>query len=77
MDYLDRDGQWVGTGEQPPTGTAFVRRWSVLPVAAPTGDALLLQVLVVATEVRGPGATLDLRPNDPGVTWLATVRVRH
>jgi len=77
VDYLDRDGQWVGTGEQPPTGTAFVRRWSVLPVAAPTGDALLLQVLVVATEVRGPGATLDLRPNDPGVTWLATVRVRH
>ena len=77
VDYLDRDGQWVGTGEQPPTGTACVRRWSVLPLAAPADDALLLQVLVVATEVRGPVATLDLRPNDPGVTWLATVRVRH
>ena len=77
VDYLDRDGRWVGTGAQPPPGTAFVRRWSVSPVAAPGGDALLLQVLVVATTVRGPAATLDPRPNDPGVTWLASVRVRH
>ena len=77
VDYLDRDGRWVGTGAQPPPGTAFIRRWSVSPVAAPGGDALLLQVLVVATSVRGPAATLDPRPNDPGVTWLATVRVRH
>ena len=77
VDYLDRDGRWVGTGAQPPPGTAFVRRWSVSPVAAPGGDALLLQVLVVATAVRGSAATLDLRPNDPGVTWLVTVRVRH
>ncbi|MCY3730850.1 MAG: hypothetical protein OXF98_05865 [Rhodospirillaceae bacterium] len=77
VDYLDRDGRWVGTGVQPPPGTAFVRRWSVAPVAAPGGDALLLQVLVVATTVRGSSATLDLRPNDPGVTWLASVRVRH
>ena len=77
VDYLDRDGGWVGTGAQPPPGTAFVRRWSVSPVAAPGGDVLLLQVLVVATSVRGSSATLDLRPNDPGVTWLAGVRVRH
>ncbi len=77
VDYLDRDGRWVGTGAQPPPGTAFVRRWSVTPVAAPGGDALLLQVLVVAAGVRGSAATLDLRPNDPGVTWLAGVRVRH
>lgn len=76
-DYLDRDGRWVGAGAQPPPGTAFVRRWSVTPVPVPGGDALLLQVLVVATGVRGPAATLDLRPNDPGVTWLASVRVRH
>ena len=77
MDYLDRDGRRVGTGAQPPPGTVFVRRWSVSPVGAPGGDALLLQVLVVATSVRGPAATLDPRPNDPGVTWLAGVRVRH
>ena len=77
VDYLDRDGRWVGTGARPPVGTAFVRRWSVSRVAPPFGDALLLQVMVVATGARGPAATLDLRPNDPGVTWLAAVRVRH
>lgn len=77
IDYLDRDGRWVGTGEQPPAGTAFVRRWSVRPLTAPPGDALLLQVVVVAVAVRGSAATRDLRPNDPGVTWLATVRIRH
>ena len=76
VDYLDRDGRWIGTGAQPPAGTAFVRRWSVSPLAAADGDPLLLQVVVVATGVRGPSATLDLGPNDPGVTWLATVRVR-
>ena len=71
------DGRWVGTGSRPPVGTAFVRRWSVSPVASPGADVLLLQVLVVAAGVRGPAATLELRPNDPGVTWLAAVRVRR
>ena len=77
VDYLDRDGRWLATGSQPPAGTAFVRRWSVTPLAAPGSDALLLQVVVVATGLRGPSATLDPRPNDPGVTWLATARVRR
>lgn len=77
VDYLDRDGRWVGTGAQPPPGTAFVRRWSVSPIGAPGGDALLLQVLVAAAGARGSFATRGLRPNDPGVTWLASVRVRH
>lgn len=77
VDYLDRDGRWLGTGAQPPPGTGFVRRWSVTPLAPPAGDPLLLQVAVVATGVRGPDAALDPRPNDPGVTWLATVRVRR
>ena len=77
VDYLDRDGRWLGTGAQPPPGTGFVRRWSVTPLTPPDGDPLLLQVAVVATGVRGPDAALDPRPNDPGVTWLATVRVRR
>ena len=77
VDYLDRDGRWLGTGGQPPAGTAFVRRWSVTPLAVPGEAALLLQVVVVATRLRGPSPTLDLRPNDPGVTWLATARVRR
>ena len=77
VDYLDRDGRWLGTGPRPPAGTAFVRRWSVTPLAVPGSDALLLQVVVVAAGLGGASATLDMRPNDPGVTWLATARVRR
>ena len=77
VDYLDSDGRRLGTGSEPPAGTSFVRRWSVTPLGMPSGDPLLLQVVVVATGVRGPAGPAAARPNDPGVTWLATVRVRH
>lgn len=77
IDYLDRDGAWIGTGPDPPAGTAFVRRWSVSPVPAAGPDALLLQVAVVAASVRGGAGATTVRPGDPGVTWLATVRVRQ
>ena len=77
VDYLDSDGRRLGTGSEPPAGTAFVRRWSVTPLGMPSGDPLLLQVVVVSTGVRGPAGPAEVRPNDPGVTWLATVRVRH
>lgn len=77
VDYLDRDGQWLGTGPQPPAGASFVRRWSVTPLGMPPGDPLLLQVVVVATGVRRLAGTAGVRPNDPGVTWLVTVRARH
>ena len=77
VDYLDRDGRWIGTGPEPPAATSFVRRWSVSPLAAPGGDALLLEVVVIATSVRGPAGSSGVGPNDPGVTWLATVRVRY
>ena len=46
-DYLNRDGQSVGVGADPPAGAAFVRRWSVRPMAAAPEDSLVLQVLVV------------------------------
>lgn len=47
VDYLDQYGQWVGTGSQPPSSAAFVRRWAVRPLASAPADTLVLQVLVV------------------------------
>lgn len=44
-DFLDRNGRWLGAGTTPPSGTAFVRRWSVEPYDT-AGDLLVLQVLV-------------------------------
>ncbi len=77
IDYLDRDGAWIGAGTDPPAGTAFVRRWSVSPVPAAGPDALLLQVAVLASSARGGAGATTVRPGDPGVTWLVTVRVRQ
>ncbi len=77
IDYLDGDGAWLGAGSNPPAGTAFVRRWSVSPVPSAGPDALLLQVAVVAASMRGGAGAAPVRPGDPGITWLATVRVRR
>ena len=77
IDYLDRDGVWIGAGAVPPAGTAFVRHWSVSPVPVGGPDVLLLQVAVVAAGMRGGAGATAVRSGDPGVTWLATVRVRQ
>ena len=77
VDYLDARGAWIGTGPQPPPGTSYIRRWSIQPLSAPADDTLALAVMVVATRaLRGP-PTRSLRPNDPGVTWVATLRTRR
>jgi prepilin-type N-terminal cleavage/methylation domain-containing protein len=66
-DYLDAQGQWVGTGPSPPPDAAFVRRWAVRPLAAAPDDTLILQVLVIPivndraerrTTVRGAGESV-------------------
>jgi type II secretory pathway pseudopilin PulG len=47
MDYLGSDGRWRGTGARAPAGAAFVRRWSIVPLAADPADTLVLSVVVV------------------------------
>lgn len=46
-DYLDEDGGWVGGGAAPPPRTAFVRRWSILPLADSPEETLVLRVVVI------------------------------
>lgn len=47
VDYLDEAGAWVGTGAQPPLGSAYVRRWSVSPLPSNPSETLVFQVVVV------------------------------
>jgi hypothetical protein len=47
MDYVSADGQWRGTGSRPPPGAAFVRRWSIVPLAADAAHTLVLTVIVL------------------------------
>lgn len=50
VDYLDRNGNWVGNGVQPPVTAHYVRRWAVQPLPTNPNNTLVLQVIVMTTE---------------------------
>jgi hypothetical protein len=72
VDYLDEDGQWVGTGMRPPGRAVFVRRWAVLPYASDPADTLVLQVRVLPMAVESARTTSQL----PGEALLITAVTR-
>jgi hypothetical protein len=74
VDYLDEQGQHVGAGPVAPESAAFVRRWSVRPLAPGTDDSLLLEVLVVPLS-SGPARPAGSH-HRPGTSRLATARTR-
>jgi prepilin-type N-terminal cleavage/methylation domain-containing protein len=53
VDYLDENGQWVGSGAQVPRGTVYIRRWSIEPLPTNPNNTLILQVLVTRLLNRG------------------------
>jgi type II secretory pathway pseudopilin PulG len=62
VDYLDRNGNSLGGGPQPPGETVYVRRWSVEPLPTNPNNTLVLQVLAfpyAAREDDGEGVVLD------------------
>jgi len=46
VDYLDRDGRWIGTGTSPPLGTVYVRRWAIRPLLSDPDNLLVFEVIV-------------------------------
>jgi prepilin-type N-terminal cleavage/methylation domain-containing protein len=46
VDYLDREGRWVGNGVEAPRTAMFIRRWSVRPAGADGYRTLVIHVLV-------------------------------
>ena len=62
VDYLDRNGNSLGGGTQPPEATVYVRRWSVEPLPTNPNNTLVLQVIAfpfAAREDDGVGVVLD------------------
>ncbi len=53
VDYLDAYGNWVGSGGSIPTGTVYIRRWSIEPLPTNPNNTLILQVLVTRSVSRG------------------------
>lgn len=66
VDYLDANGQWVGTGTLPPASAVYIRRWAILPLPTNPNNTLIIQVLV--TPVANENARL--------ATGVARVRMR-
>ena len=76
VDFLDADGRWVGTGASPATGTAFVRRWSIQPLATNPDNTLVFQVHVVplSRDARRSQRSRGLRMSDE--TRLVSLKTR-
>ena len=75
VDYLDAGGGWIGTGAEPPAGTAYIRRWAVATHES-NQDLLVLQVAVIDRRISSAEPSRAVRPHDPGVLWIATLRAR-
>jgi hypothetical protein len=74
VDYLDAHGTYVGTGTTAPSGSVFIRRWSIQPLANNPNNTLVLQVFVtpISNEAARGGTTSRLG----GDALLVSVKTR-
>ena len=77
VDYLDKRGQWVGTGTAVPTAAVYVRRWRILPLPTNPNNTLILQVLVTSAQrERTFGGGVGPRRRLPNDALISTVKTR-
>jgi prepilin-type N-terminal cleavage/methylation domain-containing protein len=75
FDLVSSSGESFGEGTTVPAGAMYLRRWSIEPLPADSGNAIVLQVLVTQRFERRMGAGWNARrlPED---SHLITVRTR-
>jgi type II secretory pathway pseudopilin PulG len=76
VDYLDRFGQWVGTGAAPVDGTVYIRRWSIEPLPTNPNNTLIFQVLVTTSRREQLHTGTGARARLPEDAWLVGVKTR-
>lgn len=76
VDYLDRSGQWVGTGTTPPATAMYIRRWNIQPLPTNPNNTLILQVLVTTVPRESGLAAGETRVRFPDDALVATVKTR-
>jgi prepilin-type N-terminal cleavage/methylation domain-containing protein len=77
VDFLDAQGQWVGTGSTPPASASYIRRWSITPLPTNPNNTVVIQVLV--TPVASEAARVQsqfTRTRMSGDALLITVKTR-
>lgn len=77
VDFLDANGQWVGTGSKPPASAVYIRRWSITPLPTNPNNTIVIEVLVtpVANE-QARIASAFSRTRMSGDALLVTVKSR-
>jgi type II secretory pathway pseudopilin PulG len=78
FDYVDMQGNWVGTGGAPPVGAVYVRRWSIEPLPTNPNNTLVFQVVVMTVarenQRQASGVAAGERLRDDA--WLVSVKTR-
>ena len=74
VDYINSTGQSLGGGTSVPTGTAYVRRWSIDPLPTNPNNTLIIQVLV--TRPRTQDGTPRLGTRYPEESRLVGIKTR-
>lgn len=79
VDYLDGNGEWLGTGGSPSPGTVYIRRWAVDRLPSSPTDTLVLRVLATTLKQelqRAAAGASGPRGKLPADSWLTTVKTR-
>lgn len=75
-DYVDMNGNSLGTGPAPAAGTVYIRRWAVEPLPTDPNNTLVLQVLVTRLRNRGAADTAVGTARMPDEARIISVKTR-
>ena len=76
VDFLDKRGQWVGTGSTPPPTAQYIRRWNIRPLPTNPNNTLILQVLVTTVHRESQQSGTGPRTRQADDALLTTVKTR-
>lgn len=76
VDYVDAAGNVLGGGLTMPTGTAYIRRWSIEPLPMNPNDTMVIQVLVTNSLNRGSANESGSVARLPQEARIVTVKTR-
>lgn len=73
VDYITATGQSLGGGSNVPTGTAYIRRWSIDPLPTNPNNTLIIQVLVTRPKTQDGTPRLGTRyPEESRLVGIKT-----
>ncbi len=76
VDYVDAFGNTLADGGTPQGAAIYTRRWSIAPLPASSGEALVLQVLVTPLRDRSDATAAGSSGRLPEEARIVTVRTR-